>query len=66
MQTLSGWTAQANQFFEINYAITIKDIGLSDLKIEQIWMSGESPTDYAQRLSRKYGLIHRRHWAGGL
>lgn len=58
----SRWTTSVDCLLQLDYAVTIADVGTSESTLRKTWETGESPADYVQWFARKYDLISRDQW----
>ena len=54
------WTTSVDRNLQSGYAVTIKDVGISECALRDAWKAGDAPVDYVRWFAQKYELISRR------
>lgn len=57
-----SWLNSVDHILQSDYAVTIKDVGLSKSSLREIWKADETPAEYVRWFGRKYDLISQDKW----
>lgn len=52
----SAWVAQVDRRLKHDWSIDLAGIGFDDVEIERLWLSGEAPDAFVERIAEKYNL----------
>lgn len=57
-----AWIDSVDRVLQLDYAVTIQDVGVAKSALRDIWKAGETPAEYVRWFARKYDLISRDEW----